>query len=98
MRENLQKGMDERMRKLWTCLRVAASAKAGRNLQAFGFKGSNSMKGPGFEHQGHLPLDLIMLRVLKFCLPAGRQGIRSSVPFSLPAHYDTVSQGAGFVW
>jgi len=36
-----------------------------RNLQAFGFKGSNSMEKLRFEHQRHLPINLIMLRVLK---------------------------------
>jgi hypothetical protein len=36
-----------------------------RNLHAFGLKGSNSMKRLRFEHQGHLPINLIMLRVLR---------------------------------
>jgi hypothetical protein len=44
------------------------------------------------------PFSLRKLRVLKVCLPAGRQGIRLSVPFSPSAHCDTASEGRGEDW
>ncbi len=61
-----------------------------RNLQAFGFKGFNCLKRLRFQHQGHLPIHLLTLRVLKLWNPFVRSLLTSN-----RLRYSHVGRGEG---